>query len=442
VSVKIRMLAAIALIVIIFTGCAVNAGVDTMLTPPKLSEEQEQIYQALIKSVNSKISLKYPKSGANLSAFIVDDIDSDDEDEAIVFYELESIKAEGKSLRINILDKVDGEWSSVYDYSAEGVEVERVIISRLGEADRMNIIVGYTMVNPDEKQVIVYNYKDGVLKKNLSEAYSILDVRDLDNDGNNELLIVVNQTASKKARARVLKLSSECKYLESFVELNTNIVEFKQLIYGLVDNGVRGIYIDEVIGANALQTEIFTFENGLLRPRYGRISEMDMGKDLNVIRPASNKTMDIDGDSVLEIPINEVFSGYGDYPEPERLYKTNWFVFENNTLVKKYESYYSITKGYSFMFPSRWQGQVTAKIDSINDEVVICKYDGQLKENMKELMRIAVVEKGNIEDKSNEGYEVMKTKGEVGYLVWISPDTQEPLVPTKSEVMFNLMVIE
>ena len=169
---------------------------------------------------------------------------------------------------------------------------------------------------------------------------------------------------------------------------------------------------------------------------------MDMGKDLNVIRPASNKTMDIDGDSVLEIPINEVFSGYGDYPEPERLYKTNWFVFENNTLVKKYESYYSITKGYSFMFPSRWQGQVTAKIDSINDEVVICKYDGQLKENMKELMRIAVVEKGNIEDKSNEGYEVMKTKGEVGYLVWISPDTQEPLVPTKSEVMFNLMVIE
>lgn len=46
------------------------------------------------------------------------------------------------------------------------------------------------------------------------------------------------------------------------------------------------------------------------------------------------------------------------------------------------------------MFPSRWQGQVTAKIDSINDEVVICKYDGQLKENMKELMRIAVVEKG------------------------------------------------
>lgn len=439
---KIRMLAAIALIVIIFTGCAVNAGVDTMLTPPKLSEEQEQIYQALIKSVNSKISLKYPKSGANLSAFIVDDIDSDDEDEAIVFYELESIKAEGKSLRINILDKVDGEWSSVYDYSAEGVEVERVIISRLGEADRMNIIVGYTMVNPDEKQVIVYNYKDGVLKKNLSEAYSILDVRDLDNDGNNELLIVVNQTASKKARARVLKLSSECKYLESFVELNTNIVEFKQLIYGLVDNGVRGIYIDEVIGANALQTEIFTFENGLLRPRYGRISEMDMGKDLNVIRPASNKTMDIDGDSVLEIPINEVFSGYGDYPEPERLYKTNWFVFENNTLVKKYESYYSITKGYSFMFPSRWQGQVTAKIDSINDEVVIYKYDGQLKENMKELMRIAVVEKGNIEDKSNEGYEVMKTKGEVGYLVWISPDTQEPLVPTKSEVMFNLMVIE
>ena len=98
--------------------------------------------------------------------------------------------------------------------------------------------------------------------------------------------------------------------------------------------------------------------------------------------------------------------------------------------------------GYSFMFPSRWQGQVTVKIDSINDEVVICKYEDQLREDMEELMRIAVVEKADIEDKSKEGYEVMKTKGEVGYLVWISPNSQEPLVPTKSEVMFNLMVIE
>lgn len=435
---KIKILTVTVLMLFIFTGCAVNVGVDTMLAPPKLSEQQEQIYQALIEGVNSKIRLKYPKSGTNLSAFIVDDIDLDGEEEAIVFYELESIKAEGKSLRINILDKIDGEWKSVYDYSAEGVEVEKVIVSKLGEADRMNIIVGYNMTSPDEKQVCVYSYKDGVLNNTLSEPYSILDVRDLNNDGNQELFIIANQTSSRKARARVLKLNSEYKYIESFVELNTNITEFKQLIYGLVDDGIRGIYIDEVIGTNELQTEIFTFEDGLLIPRYGRISEVDS----KIIRPASNKTMDIDGDGVLEIPINEVFSGYSDYPEPEKLYKTNWFVFENNTLNKKYESYYSITKGYSFMFPSRWQGQVTAKIDNINDEVIICKYEGQLREGMEELMRIAVVKKEDIEDKSREGYEVMKTKGELGYLVWISPNSQEPLVPTKSEVMFNLMLIE
>lgn len=437
---KNRMFAVVVLIAVLLTGCSINGGIDTMLTPPKLSEQQEQIYQALIKGVNSKISLKYPKSGTNLSAFIINDIDSDGEDEAIVFYEPESIKAEGKSLRINMLDKIDGEWRSVYDYSAEGVEVEKVIVSKLGEAERINIIVGYNMVNPDEKQVCVYNYKDGVLTNTLSETYSILDVRDLDNDESNELLIIVNQTASKKAKARVLKLNSECKYLESFVELNTNITEFKQLIYGLIDNGIRGIYIDEVVGANALHTEIFALEDGLLRPRYGNGNTSET--DLNIVRPTSNKTMDIDGDGILEIPINEVFSGYGDYPDTEKLYKTNWFVFEENVLKKKYESYYSITKGYSFMFPSRWQGQVTVKIDSINDEVVICKYEDQLREDMEELMRIAVVEKADIEDKSKEVYEVMKTKGEVGYLVWISPNSQEPLVPTKSEVMFNLMVIE
>ena len=44
------------------TGCS-SASVDTLLTPPKLSEEQSAVYEALMKSVGRDIRLQYPKSG-------------------------------------------------------------------------------------------------------------------------------------------------------------------------------------------------------------------------------------------------------------------------------------------------------------------------------------------------------------------------------------------
>ncbi|MEG2429629.1 MAG: hypothetical protein RSA99_04525, partial [Oscillospiraceae bacterium] len=49
---------------ILLTGCTYsNAGIDTIMTPPKLSKEQNEIYAALSENVGKNIKLKYPRSG-------------------------------------------------------------------------------------------------------------------------------------------------------------------------------------------------------------------------------------------------------------------------------------------------------------------------------------------------------------------------------------------
>lgn len=70
---------------LLLTGCSFSTGIDTLIAPPKLSREQEYIYNALKNYTGANISLKYPKSGDYLSAFIIADIDGDDDEEAIVF---------------------------------------------------------------------------------------------------------------------------------------------------------------------------------------------------------------------------------------------------------------------------------------------------------------------------------------------------------------------
>ena len=81
-------------------GCTPAATVDSLLKPPSLSEEQQQIYLALQDAVGSGITLQYPRAGANLSAFTVVDLDGDGEDEALVFYKKTNLAADGNGLRL------------------------------------------------------------------------------------------------------------------------------------------------------------------------------------------------------------------------------------------------------------------------------------------------------------------------------------------------------
>ena len=76
--------AAAAAMTVQLPACNFTASVETLLSPPRLTAEQEQIYQALMKNTGSSVSLKYPKRGEHLSAFTVVDLDGDKMDEAIV----------------------------------------------------------------------------------------------------------------------------------------------------------------------------------------------------------------------------------------------------------------------------------------------------------------------------------------------------------------------
>ena len=127
-DVKIKLFGIICTVILIATGCSFGTSIDNLLAPPKLSFEQEQIYNALTDTTGTSINLKYPKSGKYLSAFIIEDIDGDGENESIVFYEKKGLTLSENTLRINVLDRFDDKWQSVCDTSAEGSDIEKVII--------------------------------------------------------------------------------------------------------------------------------------------------------------------------------------------------------------------------------------------------------------------------------------------------------------------------
>lgn len=416
-------LTAVFLVVILLTGCTFGTSIDTLMSPPKLSLEQEQIYSALTDAVGDSISLKYPKSGKYLSAFIVEDIDGDNGNEAVVFYEKTGLAVEENTLRINILDSDNGKWRSVYDTPADGSEIERVMISKLGENQRMNLIIGSSLINRSEKIVTIYSYGSGQLEPTFSQPYSFIDVTDIDRDNENEFLLLKGSSNNNLAAAEAYKLDSMGKYHPSCIELSGSFSEFDSVSYGRLNSGNKGLYIDAVSGAGFIQTDIIYMDEKGLHKVFSNSEESNA-----TFRPSGCNSYDVDGDGQLEIPVQTISPGYENASEGERINLTNWlYINENNEPELKYTSYYSIGNGYIFIFPEKWSNKVTIKRDAINDEIVFCEYnkDSENGEIGRELLRIYCAEdEASREDRIYTGYMLLRTKGDSSYLAYI-PQTAD-----------------
>jgi hypothetical protein len=411
----------------VMTGCSVGINVDTMLTPPKLSAQQEQIYQALKNSKGSDIRLKYPKSGAYLSAFIIADIDGDAEDEAIVFYEKNSLSAVDAGLRINVLDCIGGEWQSQCDRSAGGSEIEKVVLSPLGESDRMNVIVGYSTANQSEKNLCVYHYNGsgGDLEQSFpphsyAVNYALFDVADTGSTHPDLILLGAATASEQSAYAAVYRLESDERYHEYKYSFKDSYTDFNQLIYGSLPDGNVAIYVDAATGTSNMQTEVLSMEDTRLANVLERCKRVtgEPFRAEDTIRRAGLPCTDIDGDGIPEIPVQNVFLGYEEAAESEQIRQTRWLMMDEPRIYPEYYSFYNAGDGYTFLLPESWQNHVTVVRDAAEGEFRVVAYNGEWTEDMPVLMRIYMAyDEADCDEHLANGYALMHTKGTARCLV-------------------------
>lgn len=369
----LRMAAAAALTVQL-PACNFSASVETMLSPPRLTAEQEQIYQALQLTAGNSISLKYPKHGDHLSAFTVVDLDGDGLDEAIVFYNVSLSSAGENPLRLCLLTQKDGGWNSVKDYPAAGAEIERVDVAALGSNPRTNLIISYSLVDGGEYTAEVFHCEDGELVRSLAVPYSAMALRDLNGNGETELLTVSAAKFPNAAQATVYSLSQSGRYASpARAQLPESLTDVTRLVFGELPRtdgrgSVPAIYVDGASGATHAQTAVMTYTDGALTTVYA-----DSADHIPTLRPAGWRTLDIDSDGEPEIPVQAVFYGYTAGSEAPQLPMTNWYVCRNGLLMRECASYYAVSEGYIFLMPPRWERRVTAVQE--DEETVFYEFD-------------------------------------------------------------------
>lgn len=448
-----KKLLIILVVCLLLSGCSETVSMENLLMPPKMSAEQNEIYRELINSAGQDVKLKYPKSGEYRSAFVVRDIDNDPGNEAMVFYESKNVQSGESALRLKFLDQSGGKWQAVYDLACPGSEVENISFVNMSASNRIDILICYTMLGKTEKVFSVLNYADKIPVELYSAPYSILEVTDLNADGEDELIVVNTDKANQTASVSMLKNTDEGFKRLSETELNGYGFpsEFLRVTKGKIDEKTDGIFLDYSIGkSNGLgmssTSVLFCYGNNLgciaMDPRY-----------TNDYTPEIYST-DIDGDGIIEIPtITRPLPGYETLASEEMIYAVRWVEVENAEAYRIKMDHYSVYSGkfrFALFFPDRWQGVVTAIPDFNNNEIVFISYNTKTGLNITpetELMRIRAVDKDDTSavdavSAQNE-FRLLAENDEMAYYISETNGYRTgKLALTESELKYNFIMLK
>ncbi len=389
---------------IMLCGCS-GASVENLLTAPKLTQEQSKIYQALINSTGSSVNLKYPRSGEFRSAFVLQDIDDEPGEEALVFYESQSVQSGESALRMKVLDRYDGEWQAVYDLACVGSEVDSISFAKLGDSSCTEVIVCCSMLNQTEKTLSVLNYSSGIISELYSGSYSCMEVMDLNADGQDELVTIVPDKTTQTAMAMMFTRTDDGLVKLGETPLGGTGADFVSVTKGQLFSDTTALFVDYSRGSGQYGTDVLYCRNGRLMTPVN-YSSGDDGSHTNVISRFTNDYMtdirsaDIDGDGCLEIPSMVPLPGYETLTRSEQLCAVVWYTVKNNRYEQEYYSYYSSKYNFALLFPSRWQGVVSAVVNSQDNEIIFISYgqeNGLDVNDSTELMRIRTIDKDDTE---------------------------------------------
>lgn len=430
----------LALAILCAGGCSVS--VENLLSPPKLDEEQSAIYNALRLSKGGDVQLKYPVSGQYRSAFVIQNIDEESTDEAIVFYKASNVTDGGSSLRLNFLDKKDGEWVSVYDFAALGSEIERVRFADLGDGG-VSVLVTYSIQNSSDSATSIFKYEDNLPSEVYKSRHAYMELLDINEDGSDEVFLVNHDRASSIASAYLLGWSEDGAFSTlSSAPLSGNFAECKNIITGQCDDlGYKGIFIDYFLTDGSLGTDVLICTERSFTP--SKIVPEQVIHRSNTYTP-SVFSQDIDEDGIVEIPATSPFPGYEKNVRSEQVNMTHWYQIAaaGYSIRQDYISYMSIRGDYMLVIPSRWAGFVTVEVSIADGTIVFIRYNSTKKETAEELMTIRALPENAVEKADLTGFTPYGKSEKTNYCFFIKNNTESSFALTEAELKDNFRILK
>lgn len=360
-------------------SCASELDFSNLLSPPKLTAAQTEIYQALVDAKGRDFTLKYPRAGDYRSAFIIKDLDGDSEDEALVMYATNARDDLGSTLWLTFFDTSDGQWFATTDYALSAVDIERVMFESLrfysdsGESPSIEIpVICYTEAGGGNVAIALRMTGDGVTRL-LQRPYNYIAAGDFFDSGRRSLMIITCDVSILSAQAVFFAepeedlVSEEEKedrlYTIGAIPLQNSAAEIMNVMTGDFLPDAPGIFITyRRFDTQSFATDVIIYTGGKLA---NPVLQSNLsGQTLQRVNTSTELAfpLDVNADGLLDIPATADIPGYGSYDAATRMRMTVWRTYQNHGFSDIKSSYYTQKGGYMFVLPRRWMQTVTARV--------------------------------------------------------------------------------
>ncbi|MDR0222514.1 MAG: hypothetical protein LBI38_03120 [Oscillospiraceae bacterium] len=394
---KIPNKIAAALAAAALSGCALMAPAEELISPPKLTGEQAEIYRALTNGKGGGLTLKYPKSGEYRSAFVYwedfpvsENRPLHDEEitppRVIVFYKAAGAGAE-PTLWLTFLVKREGRWECTNDIPVAATDIERVEFSALGDSGSANLIISYSFLNRPDKSVSVISVDEsGIPKEVYTRSYCVYyETNRFLSGAETNLFIVSQDRAAGESRAELAGWKNGEFLGLSSIELNPDSAEFIKITEGFIGDFdydmTSALFLEYSRSDNTCNTGIVYKRGERLNSVVYVPDERQREANLALLEKSPNAytgfafSRDIDGDGFTETAGNADFPGYGHMNPQNRVRAAIWYGVGNlKNLERQHYTYLSANNDYVFFFPNRWEGKVTVTVSPDLREVTFWAY--------------------------------------------------------------------
>lgn len=326
-------------------GCSrLTFDTNEIIKAPKISAEYEQLKRVIEQNEKCKISLILPQTltdPENSAIKIKDDL-------AIVSFNFDG-EAYGC---VSILKKENDKWKLISTLKKNLYLVDMMSFADLNGNGDVDVIVTWLNNGSRKSAISVYD-KRGILIDEINSSNGTMckniTLCDINSDGKLEVLAFFSQPYKDFVKAYCLN--------EKFIEISQceirKYIKYFAITAGHIDDQHVGIFLD---GDYYDSKEYFCTD--VIYWSDGKLVNISQKLFDSSIRFINEKSRDIDGDGIIEVPsIEELydFEQYGNKNPGVSIIWKKWSTRNDKSVAVKNKSYvYNNYARYAIMMPDRW----------------------------------------------------------------------------------------
>lgn len=331
-------------------GCSKFSTPEQLIHKPKNDINKEEIRKSIEEFIPPRAKLTIPLNSKEAGAINEVDLDGDNKNEVVAFYEEQERNFE---IGFIILKENNGKWEMLDLIKGEGYDIEYASFYDLNKDGKSEIIISWDY-GQSNKTNCIYSLENKKIKEIFYDKSEGIKIDDLNKDNNLDIIIFKYDDKNSNIMVSLYNYKKIKLDLADKIDMKAYDMTYLDVKIDKAFKDKKGIFINIPLETHSSYTELIVIENNKLKKIFN-----DSSKTYQIY-PVGNE--DIDNDGITEIGLLTKPIGYENEALANIPWISTWYKWNGNDgLNFVLENYYDYNEGYKFDIPKKWKDKFTLK---------------------------------------------------------------------------------